>query len=78
VGEGGVGGGWGAELIVGLPPFSTGFVNGHALAGIFSIAMDGTPYGAQLAHRVNRWQLEMGFAVFLLFLSVRLFWSLVG
>ena len=36
-----------------------------------------TPYGAQLAHRLNKRQLEMGFAVFLLSLAVRFFWNLM-
>jgi uncharacterized membrane protein YfcA len=45
---------------------------------IFPIAALVTPYGVQLAHRLNRPQLEMEFAVFLLFVSVRFFWSLVG
>lgn len=67
--------GWGEP---GLPPFSTGFVNWIAFAVIFPIAMLVTPYGAQLAHRLNKKQLEMGFAVFLLFVSARFFWSLVG
>lgn len=58
--------GWGEA---GLPPFSTGFVNWIAFAVIFPIAMLVTPYGAQL---------EMGFALFLLFVSVRFFWTLVG
>lgn len=43
---------------------------------IFPIAMLVTPYGAQLAHRLNKLQLEIGFAVFLLFVSARFFWSL--
>ncbi len=34
---------------------------------IVPIAMLVTPYGAQLAHRLNKRQMEMGFAVFLLF-----------
>ncbi|MFN4206370.1 MAG: hypothetical protein ACK4HG_08235 [Agrobacterium albertimagni] len=45
---------------------------------IFPIAMLVTPYGAQLAHRLNKRQLKLGFAVFLLFLSLRFFWSLLG
>lgn len=67
--------GWGEA---GLPPFSTGFVNWIAFAVIFPIAMLVTPYGAQLAHSLNKRQLELGFAVFLLFVSGRFFWSLVG
>jgi uncharacterized membrane protein YfcA len=45
---------------------------------IFPIAMVVTPYSGQPAHRLNKRQLEMGFAVFLLFVSARFFWSLVG
>jgi uncharacterized membrane protein YfcA len=61
--------------------FSTGFVNGHAFAVIFPIAMLVTPSGAQLAHRLNTRQLEMGFAVFLLFVSGRclgVWWGELG
>ena len=67
--------GWGEA---GLPPFSTGFVNWIAFAVIFPITMLVAPYGVQLAHRLNKRQLEMGFAVFLLFVSGRFFWSLYG
>lgn len=67
--------GWGEQ---GLPPFSTGFVNWIAFALIIPIAMVVTPYGAMLAHSMSKRQLEIGFAVFLLFVSARFFYSLYG
>ncbi|KPF43705.1 sulfite exporter TauE/SafE family protein [Rhizobium sp. G187] len=67
--------GWGEG---GLPAFSTGYVNWIAFALIIPIAMVVTPYGAKLAHALSKRQLETGFAVFLLFVSARFFWSLFG
>jgi uncharacterized membrane protein YfcA len=45
---------------------------------IFPITMLVAPYGVKLAHSLNKRQLEVGFAVFLLFVSARFFWSLAG
>lgn len=67
--------GWGDPL---LPPFSTGFINWIAVALIIPITFLVTPYGAQLAHAMSKRQLEIGFGVFLLFVSGRFFWSLWG
>lgn len=67
--------GWGDA---GLPPFSTGFVNWIAVALIMPVAMVVTPFGAQLAHAMSRRQLELGFAIFLLCVSARFFYSLYG
>jgi len=67
--------GWGDA---GLPPFSTGFVNWIAFALIIPTAMLVTPYGARLAHALSKRQLEIGFALFLTFVSLRFFYSLYG
>lgn len=67
--------GWGDE---GLPPASTGFVNWIAVALIIPIAMLVTPHGARLAHAMSKRQLEIGFSLFLVFVSARFFYSLYG
>ena len=67
--------GWGDK---GLPPASTGFVNWIAVALIIPIAMLVTPHGARLAHAMSRRQLEVGFSLFLVFVSARFFYSLYG
>ncbi|MCU0831311.1 MAG: sulfite exporter TauE/SafE family protein [Rhizobiaceae bacterium] len=65
--------GWGAS---GLPPFSTGFVNWVTVALIIPITLLVAPYGVRMAHRWPKRQLEIGFGLFLLFVSARFLWSL--
>ncbi len=60
--------GWGAED---MPPFSLGYVNLLAAAVIMPVTLFLAPYGARLAHRLSRRQLEIGFGVFLLFVASR-------
>ncbi|UJW73777.1 sulfite exporter TauE/SafE family protein [Rhizobium sp. SL42] len=67
--------GWGRAD---LPVFSTGYVNWVAFALIFPTAMLVTPYGAKLAHQMSKRQLEVGFGLFLIFVSIRFFISLYG
>ena len=67
--------GWGNA---GLPLLSTGYVNWVAVALIIPITLTIAPYGARLAHAMSKRQLEVGFALFLMFVSARFFWSLVG
>jgi uncharacterized protein len=61
-----------------LPPLSIGFVS---LIGLLLIAPTSSyfaPYGARLAHRLPKRKLEVGFAVFMIVVSLRFLWSIVG
>jgi uncharacterized protein len=61
-----------------LPPLSIGFVS---LIGVALIAPTSTffaPYGARLAHRLPKRQLEIGFGIFLVLVCLRFLWSVVG
>lgn len=66
--------GWGNPL---LPVASTGFINWIAVALIIPIALVVTPYGVRVAHALKKRQLEIGFGLFCIFVSVRFFLSLV-
>ncbi len=66
--------GWGNPL---LPPGSTGFVNWIAVALVIPIAWMVTPLGVRLAHRLSKRQLEIGFGLFCLAVSIRFFASLL-
>lgn len=66
--------GWGNPL---LPVASTGFINWIAVALIIPIALIVTPYGVRVAHALKKRQLEIGFGLFCIFVSVRFFLSLV-
>lgn len=60
-----------------LPPLSIGFVS---LIGVLLIAPTSTffaPYGARLAHRLRKRQLEIAFGIFLVLVCLRFLWSLV-
>jgi uncharacterized protein len=59
-----------------LPPFSLGFVSLIGLAVIAPLSSLTAPYGAQLAHVLSRRSLEIGFAIFLLLVSLRFLVSL--
>ncbi|WP_061932316.1 sulfite exporter TauE/SafE family protein [Aureimonas sp. AU22] len=61
-------GGWGRPD---LPPFSLGNVSLAALAILIPLSMPTVKLGATLAHRLTRRQLEIGFGLFLLTVSVR-------
>ena len=65
--------GWGNPL---LPVASTGFINWIAVALIIPIALVVTPYGVRIAHALKKRQLEIGFGLFCIFVSVRFFLSL--
>ena len=67
--------GWG---LPGLPPGSTGFINWIATALIVPIALIVTPWGVKLAHSMSKRQLEVGFGVFLLLVSLRFLVSIYG
>lgn len=65
--------GWGEP---GLPPFSTGFINWITVALVIPMSLLVAPLGARLAHAMTRRQLEVGFAIFLLVVSLRFLASL--
>ena len=65
--------GWGVD---GLPPFSIGFVNLLAFAMLIPITLFMAPLGVRAAHSLSKKQLEFGFGIFLLLVSVRFFLSL--
>ncbi|MCC6982775.1 MAG: sulfite exporter TauE/SafE family protein [Bauldia sp.] len=65
--------GWGAD---GLPAFSLGYVNLLAVVVIMPVTLFLAPYGARLAHRLSRRQLEAGFGLFLLIVATRFTLSL--
>jgi len=66
--------GWGAA---GLPPFSTGYINWVAVALIIPITLLVAPLGVQLAHALDKRQLEMGFGIFLMLVAARFIYSLI-
>lgn len=61
-----------------LPPLSIGFVS---LIGLLLIAPTSSyfaPYGARLAHRLPKRRLEVGFALFMIVVSLRFLWSILA
>ena len=54
-----------------LPPFSIGYVSLLGVAIMAPVSSFTAPYGARLAHRLSKRQLEVGFGVFLLLVSAR-------
>nr|CAD6605885.1 sulfite exporter TauE/SafE family protein [Rhizobium sp. Khangiran2] len=68
-------GGWGLD---GLPPFSTGYINWLAVGLLIPITLSLAPLGAQLAHAMSKRQLEIGFGVFLILVSLQFFATIVA
>lgn len=66
--------GWGEQ---GLPPLSTGFVNWITVALVIPVSLLAAPLGVRLAHAMTRRQLEVGFGIFLLAVSLRFLVSLL-
>jgi len=60
-----------------LPPLSIGFVSLIGFAVMAPVASFTASYGARLAHRLQRRQLEIAFGVFLWLVAVRIVASLV-
>ena len=54
-----------------LPPLSIGYVSLLGVAIMAPVSSFTAPYGAMLAHKLSRRQLEIGFGVFLLLVSAR-------
>ena len=67
--------GWPQQAL--LPPFSIGFVSLLGVAIMAPVSSFTAPYGARLAHRLSKRQLEIGFGLFLLLVSVRFVASLL-
>lgn len=68
--------GWGQGNL--LPPMSVGYINLLMVAVIIPITLLVAPLGVRLAHTLSRRQLETGFGIFLLVVSARFFYSLLG
>jgi len=66
--------GWGVE---GLPPFSLGYVSVLGAALVIPASVFAAPFGVKLAHGLSRRKLELAFAVFLAFVSLRLLATLL-
>lgn len=66
--------GWGHPS---LPVMSTGFINWIAVALVIPIALIVTPYGVAIAHALKKRHLEIGFALFCIFVSTRFIISLL-
>jgi len=64
--------------VEGRPPASLGYVNLLGAALIFPMTVLMAPYGARLAHRLNRVWLRRAFALFLAVTALRMFASLLG
>jgi uncharacterized membrane protein YfcA len=60
-----------------LPPFSIGYVSLLGVAIMAPVSSFTAPYGARLAHRLSKRQLEIGFGLFLLLVSARFVASLL-
>lgn len=61
-----------------LPPLSLGFVSVIAVLVMMPTSIWTAPIGARLAHRLSKRRLEVGFGIFLLLVSARFLYSLVG
>lgn len=60
-----------------LPPFSVGYVSLLGVAIMAPVSSFTAPYGARLAHRLSKRQLEIGFGLFLLLVAARFVATLV-
>ncbi len=66
--------GWGN---VALPIWSTGYVNWIAVALVIPLTLWVTPYGVKVAHASPKRKLEVALGLYLIFVAVRFFWSLI-
>ena len=60
----------------GLPVFSLGFVNLLGVLIVIPASILAAPYGARLAHKLSKNMLQKSFALFLMLVSARFFYSL--
>lgn len=68
---------WAGWDATGLPPLSLGYINVLGAAVIIPASVLAAPYGVRVAHGLSRRRLEIAFAVFLAFVSLRLLATLV-
>jgi uncharacterized membrane protein YfcA len=68
---------WNGLSAPGLPPYSLGYVNFMALAGIVSASYLTAPLGAKLAHSLPVGKLKRIFAVFLFCVATRMLWTIL-
>ena len=66
--------GWGDPR---LPPFSLGDISLTAALACAPSALLTAPFGARLAHRLSKRQLELGFGLFLMAVALQFVWGLV-
>ncbi len=66
-----VGYAWGGWSALGLPPFSIGFINWLAVLLLVPITLALAPVGARFAHAMSKRQLEIGFGLFLITVSLQ-------
>lgn len=69
---------WAGWKAVGLPPFSTGYINWLAVGLLIPITLLMAPNGARLAHAMTKRQLEIGFGIFLIAVSAQFFLTVAG
>jgi uncharacterized protein len=67
--------GW--RFIPVLPPLSLGFVSLVGLVLVAPLSSAAAPYGARMAHRLSKPQLEVAFGVFLALASLRFIASML-
>ena len=60
-----------------MPPFSTGYINWLAVALLIPLTLHMAPLGARLAHAMSKRQLEAGFGVFLVLISIQFFLTIL-
>ncbi|MBP1846010.1 putative membrane protein YfcA [Rhizobium petrolearium] len=68
---------WGGWGVPGLPPFSTGYINWLAVLLLIPITLYMAPIGARLAHAMSKRQLEAGFGIFLIVISLQFFLTIL-
>ncbi len=68
---------WGGWGVPGLPPFSTAYINWLAVALLIPVTIYLAPIGATLAHAMSKRQLEAGFGVFLILVSLQFFLTIL-
>ncbi len=73
---GGLGFVWSGWGIAELPAASSGFIYWPAFVGIVLMSVLAAPLGARLAHQLPAKRLKRVFALFLLLLSLKMFWGL--
>ena len=68
---------WAGQGSGGLPPYSVGFVNALAFLVMIPTTLIGAPYGARLAHRLEKRKLQIIFSCFLFLMGGRMLYALL-